>query len=117
MPSQSTRVVATEVLKPRLGVLMSELKDFAKTNNIDLFNRPLSFLYSNYEIAPVKRYFDENNINSFCEVCDTHEADFWSVYARFVNGTAQCIADCKDVHTAVIFYEKCTTALKFIKRE
>lgn len=50
--------------------------------------------YDGLEVSPVKTYPEADGENgTFCEVCEPHEADFWSVYAHLVAGGVECFED------------------------
>ncbi len=53
--------------------------------------------WDDIEVQPVK------NLGDACEVCDEHEADFWSVYLHQVQGGVQCIADLPSKELAEAF--------------
>jgi hypothetical protein len=59
--------------------------------------------YNSIEIHPVSSYKDGNVI---CfEVCNPDFAENWSVYLHQVEGGLSCIADCKDMQTALRFVQ------------
>ena len=49
--------------------------------------------WDDIEVSPVQ-YVDEHVKGRQCvEVCEEHEADFWSVYLHQVEGGVMCVAD------------------------
>ncbi|MEP7129166.1 MAG: hypothetical protein ABI729_09875 [Chitinophagales bacterium] len=58
--------------------------------------------FDHLEIKPVRFYSEDNS--SFCETCEPHEADIWSIYIRLLDGRALSIADCADKQTATVLF-------------
>lgn len=44
--------------------------------------------FNGIEVSPVK------DDGTFCEVCEPHEASFWSVYGHWRTGGVECLWDC-----------------------
>lgn len=45
------------------------------------------------EIHPVRELTDEDDGSSYCEQCEPHEAQFWSVYGHLKEGGVLCLED------------------------
>jgi hypothetical protein len=68
------------------------------------------YLFDGLEIHPVKEYpvhvhTQDSNAGrqTFCEPCEPHEADFWSVYGHLVTGGIECFADFSTLEAAEDF--------------
>lgn len=63
-----------------------------------------------YEVEPVKEFKDPDNpANNYCTRVETDEdAEFFSVYVRYKEGIADCIADCETRKEAQMFTDLLT---------
>lgn len=58
--------------------------------------------YDGLEIHPVRDY-DKSGDQTWCEVCEPHEAEFWSVYGHLIEGGVECLEDFETEGQADLF--------------
>jgi hypothetical protein len=49
--------------------------------------------YDALEVSGVRNLNEDTDDETCCEPCADHEAEFWSVYAHYVDGGVMCIGD------------------------
>ena len=61
--------------------------------------------FDGLEIHPVRELIDEDDGSSYCEQCEPHEAQFWSVYGHLIEGGVLCFEDFPSQAAARAFAE------------
>jgi len=71
--------------------------------------------YDGLEIHPVKNYFPPDRNDTWCEPCEPHEAEFWSVYGHCQAGGIECLEDFQTYEKAQAFACKLLEAYPHLK--
>ena len=67
-------------------------------------------VYDNYEISPCKRMLDSDAYppEEYIEVCEEHEAEFWTLYGHIDGEGVQAIGDFRSREAAEQVYSRIT---------